>query len=163
MTNKISIKHLQAMGLDDDVREYSKEWGKELWTNLIQASQMLKKTQKYSGRNFYMVLVKRFNPSKNQPESIIMPRISCPTPVYKQDVFKYHYASDSIEYLWTIPDKLKYYHILNNKQRYYENKETRRLCQFVVLMETGELLKWVKKENGEKPDAALSIKHKEEH
>lgn len=157
MTQKFSIKNLKSVGLEDDVREYSKEWAKELWPKLTESCSLLKDTTKYKDKNFYLVLIKRFNPAKNKPESIIIPRLSCPTPVYKQDVFKYHCVSGSLEYLWTIPDKFKYYHILNNKQRYYENKETRRLCQFVVLMETGDLLKWVKKENGEKPDAALSI------
>jgi len=147
------------LGLDDDVREYSKQELKELIPEMIQGCIDRKNEDKFQYRDIYVTACF----VKWQVKPFLYYRVSCPTPVYNQNVFKYHYLTGSLEYLWTIPGKFKYYHILNNKQRYYENKETRRSCQFVVLMETGELLKWVKKENGEKPDAALSITHKEEH
>jgi len=155
----LKLKEVQkAMGFEDDVREYSLEWGKQLHRKIWETIDAAKEHAAYKNRNFYIVLIKNRDVFNEKAKDAIHVRVSCPTPVYKQDVFKYHHLTGSLEFLWCIPDKLKYYHILNNKQRYYENKETRRQCQFVVLMESGELLKWVKKENGELPDAVLSIK-----
>ena len=42
------------------------------------------------------------------------------------------------------------------------DKETAELAKFVILMENGELLKWVKKENGEKIDAVIRIENEEQ-
>jgi hypothetical protein len=163
MTQKLSIKDMQSLGLEDDIREYSKKDLSLLIPTILEGCRQRKGTGKFAHKDFYITAATIVNKETLSLEPFYFYRVSCPTPVYKQIVFKYHSASDSLEYLWTIPDKFKYYHILNNKMRYYENKETRRLCQFVVLMENGDLLKWVKKENGEKPDAALHIKSQEEH
>jgi hypothetical protein len=51
-----------------------------------------------------------------------------------------------------------YYHIINNQLKYLNDKETAELAKFVILMERGELLQWVKKENGEKIDAVFGSK-----
>jgi hypothetical protein len=163
MTYRLSIQDMKLMDLDDDIREYSKEDLKNMLPMIIEGCRERKGTGKFKLNNIFITITPRVNKNKMKIEPFPFYRVSCPTPVYKQIVYKYISSSDSLEYLWTIPDKIKYYHILNNKQRYYENKETRRLCQFVVLMESGELLKWVKKENGEKPDAAISITPKEEN
>ena len=46
--------------------------------------------------------------------------------------------------------------------QYLNRKETNRLAQFVLMMESGSLLEWVKKENGELADAIISVKKSEE-
>jgi hypothetical protein len=42
------------------------------------------------------------------------------------------------------------------------DKECADLAKFVILMESGELLEWVKKENGEKRDAVIKIQEQQE-
>lgn len=155
--SKIAQHNAKGLTLEDDVREYTNEMALAILAEIHQTIELAKKQPNYQNKNFYIVLVKNVDRVLGQPKFQTLARISCPTPVYKQDVFKYHHVSGELEYLWTIPDMYKYYHILHNKQKYYENQATRRLCKFVVLMETGELLKWVKKENGEKIDAVIQI------
>lgn len=149
--------------LEDDVRSYTEAMSplieKALQDTVIQASAH----DLYRHKNFYVVLVKNVDRILGQPKFQCWARRSCPTPVYKQDVFKYHYLSGELEFLWCIPSATRYYDILLNKKKYLENKSTARLAQFVCLMESGDLLKWVIKENGEKPDAVITINKQKDH
>lgn len=143
--------------LEDDVREYTKAMSGLLQKTLYDTARQASLHTLYENRNFYVVLVKNVDRILGQPKFQCWARRSCPTPVYKQDVFKYHYMSGELEFLWCIPSSLRYWDIIRNKDKYLDNKETKRLAQFVLLMESGELLEWVKRENGELPDAIISI------
>lgn len=147
----------KGIPLEDDVREYTNALSGDLLRNLNETAFQASEHPLYKDRDFYVVLVKNVDKILGQPKFQIWARRSCPTPVYKQDVFKYHHLSGSLEFLWCIPSMERYWHIIRHKDKYFENKETRRLAQFVCLMESGELLKWVKKENGELEDAIISI------
>lgn len=97
--------------------------------------------------------------NENLPEDFYFVRLSCPSPGYNQNVFKYHHLSGSLEYLWTIPRKHVYYHIFHNRLHYLQDKKWQRQASFVLSMESGQLLEWVKKENGEKKDAVIKTGH----
>jgi len=170
----MKIKEAQKlMGLEDDIREYTLQRTKNLYRDTLTFAKECSALPKFYNKDFYVVIIARPNREPTgvdqdgnyaySDQYIPFPRISCPTPVYRQIVYKYKHLLGDLEYMWTIPDEKRYQDILKNKQKYYDNKDTRRLCQFVVLMETGALLNWVKKENGELPDAVLSFKSKEEH
>ncbi len=112
----------------------------------------------YCNKDIYLVLVKTNERDElRRPLDRIFVRLSCPTPGYNQDVFKYRHSSGELEYLWSIPRKHQYWQIWRNLNRYLDNNETKRWATFVATMESGELLKWVKKENGEKPDAIIRV------
>lgn len=110
----------------------------------------------YRLRDFYVVMLSK-KEIGGSVRSFFFARLSCPTPVYRQSVWKYHHISGGFEYLWTIPGGLLYHHIIGNKVRYLESKEYNQLAQYVIAMESGDLMAWVKKENGEKPDGAIKI------
>ena len=150
------------IALEDDVRSYTEAMSPLLQESLYETALLASRHDLYRNRDFYVVLVKNVDRVLGQPKFQIWARRSCPTPVYKQDVFKYHYISGDLEFLWCIPSRERYYHILQNKQKYFDNKETARLAQFVCLMESGSLLEWVKKENNELPDAVITINKQEE-
>lgn len=143
--------------LEDDVRAYTESMTPLLLHTLQDTAMQAKRHPLYQNRDFYIVLIKNVDRVLGQPKFQCLARRSCPTPVYKQDVFKYHHASGDLEFLWCIPSAQRYWHIIRNKQKYFENKETKRLAQFVCLMESGELLNWAKKENNELPDAIITI------
>lgn len=143
--------------LEDDIRAYTEAMTPLIQQSLYDTAQQASKHDLYRNRNFYIVLVKNVDKVLGQPKIQCWARRSCPTPVYKQDVFKYHHVSGDLEFLWCIPSAERYWHIVHNKELYLTNKNTQRLAQFVLLMESGDLLNWVKKENGELPDAILSI------
>ena len=143
--------------LEDNVREYTNEMVPIILQAMHEAVAKALTSPLYHHKNFYIVLVKNVDRLLGQPKFQVWARVSCPTPVYKQDVFKYHYLSGDLEFLWCIPAANRYYDILRNKQKYLENKEMRRLAQFVIMMESGELLEFAKRENGELPDAIITV------
>jgi hypothetical protein len=80
-------------------------------------------------------------------------RVSCPTPVYNQAVYKYHRSAGTLEFLWSIPDEARYNWLVKNILNLTPEEQVE--GKFCYLMSTGELLKWVIKENGNKPDGLI--------
>lgn len=151
-----------ALDFEDDITEYRRAMEPDIMARIYNTAQNAKNQVGYAGKDFYIVLITTVDRVLRQPKIIPLARKSCPTPVYKQSVWKYKSFSDTLEFLWSIPDAILYYHILRNQVKYMEDKETSDLAKFVILMESGELLEWVKRENGEKKDAVIKISEKEE-
>jgi hypothetical protein len=143
--------------LEDDIRAYTEAIAPNLIKKLYETAEHSSTHPLYYKRDFYIVLVKNVDRVLGQPKFQIWARRSCPTPVYKQDVWKYHHIGGDLEYLWSIPSASRYWDIVRNKSKYLESKTTRRLARFVLEMESGALLEWVKKENGELPDAVILL------
>jgi hypothetical protein len=150
-----------ALDFEDDVSEYRRAMEPDIMARLRDTAHEAKNKDGYINKDFYIVLITTVDRILRQPKIIPLARKSCPTPVYKQSVWKYKTITDDLEFLWSIPDMILYYHILNNKEKYINDKETADLAKFVILMETGELLEWVKRENGEKIDAVIKINNEE--
>jgi hypothetical protein len=147
----------KRLSLDDDIIEYRRAMEPDIMRRVNDTAQKTKVQDLYRGNNFYIVLITTVDRVLRQPKVTILARKSCPTPVYKQSVWKYMHQSDTLEFLWAIPDSILYYHILRNQPKYLMDKECADLAKFVILMESGDLLKWVKRENGEKVDAVIKI------
>lgn len=146
----------------DDIRDHTRVSSEARMANLYDTAKEATQRDPYAGRNFYLVLVITNDPGNyNKPVDRIFVRLSCPTPGYNQVVYKYHKDSGALEYLWTIPKKHIYHDILRRKADFLSDKDTKKLASFVLMMESGQLLEWVKKENGEKPDAIISVKQAE--
>lgn len=142
----------------ENIREYTAAQSEQRWQAINKVAAETSRVEPFVNKPFYVVMVKtNERTEERKPIDKFFPRLSCPTPGYNQDVFKYHPISGQLEYLWSIPRKARYWQIWNNRHKYLDNKELKRLASFVVLMETGELLQWVKKENGEKPDAVIKV------
>ena len=150
-----------ALDLEADIIEYRRAMEPDISARLYDTAKKSKNKEGYIGKDFYIVLITIVDKVLRQPRIICLARKSCPTPVYKQSVWKYKSTSDELEFLWSIPDAILYYYILNNQMKYIHDKETAELAKFVILMENGELLKWVKRENGEKIDAVIKIDNEE--
>jgi len=151
-----------GLDLDDDIIEYRRAMEPDIMLRLRNTADEAKNKPGYIGKDFYIVLLTTVDRVLRQPKIIPLARKSCPTPVYKQSVWKYKRADDKLEFLWSIPDAILYYHILKNQVKYINDKETADLAKFVILMESGELLEWVKKENGEKIDAVIKVNQEEQ-
>lgn len=161
---QIILEHdAKGHDLQDDVHEYTLEMGKEIMANIHKAIQDALSYPAYQNRNFYVSLVTTIDRMLHKPKNIPIVRLSCPTPVYKQSVWKYHYKSGGLEFLWSIPSQMRCQDVLRNPHKYKDNQESKIFAQFIMLFESGELLEWVKKENGEdKKDAIIKIKKDEE-
>lgn len=149
------------LDFEDDITEYRRQMEPDIMVRIHDTANKAKNEVGYIGKDFYVVLITTVDRVLRQPKIIPLARKSCPTPVYKQSVWKYRTFTGTLEFLWSIPDAILYYHILNNKEKYIHDKETADLAKFVILMESGELLEWVKKENGEKKDAVIKITNEE--
>ena len=140
----------------DDIKETEEQ---RRLNHLYSVAQEAHKRIPYDRNDFYLVLVKTNERDElGKPIDRVFVRLSCPTPGYNMDVFKYHIRSSSLEYLFSIPRQYRYWKIWHNKYKYLANPQTRRLATFVISMQTGDLLNWVKKECGELKDAVISVK-----
>ena len=151
----------QQLEFEDDVSEYRIAMEPAIIKDIRETIEKTKNQDGYRNKDFYVVLTTSVERVLRQPKILVFARKSCPTPVYKQSVWKYNHILCNIEFLWSIPDMILYYHIINNQLKYLNDKETAELAKFVILMERGELLQWVKKENGEKIDAVIKINKEE--
>jgi hypothetical protein len=111
----------------------------------------------YGNKDFYIEIIFRIQHIGQAIDPLIVHRSTCPTPSTAQAAIKYHNASGAIEWLWTLPTPITYYSIINNMQKFLDDKETQQSAQFCYLHHTGDLLKWVIKENGEKQDALIIL------
>ena len=145
------------LDMDDDIIEYRRAMEPDIVSRIHQTAQEAKNKDLYRNKDFYVVLLTTNDRVLRKPRIIVLARKSCPTPVYKQSVWKYRHRSDALEFLWSIPDSILYYHILQNKLKYINDPECADLAKFVILMESGELIDWVKEENGELLDVVIEI------
>ena len=74
-------------------------------------------------------------------------RKSCPTPNYDHTVFKYNHKDDTIDYLWTLPDKDTYNWYLENANIVHPDRWE--LLKMILRDHEGDLLRQCKKLNGE--------------
>lgn len=147
----------KGLGWEDDVEQYRKSMEPEIIQRLYACAATAKNEDIYKDKDFYICLAIINDKVLRQPRILIWARRSCPTPVYDQSVWRFRHLSDSLEYLWTIPSMFLYYQLWNNRQLLLDDKEYKAITQTVCLMETGELLKWVKEQNGETSDVGLKI------
>ena len=152
---QVNENNAKTHNVEDDVIDYRLQMEKFISRDLHQKAYEASQHSLYRGKDFYMVILFKVEKIGHAIRSFCFARRSCPTPVYKQAVWKYHTKSGALEFLWSIPDQIQYYHILRNAPTLLKDKETQQLAQFCVLMESGDLLEWVKKENGEKIDAII--------
>jgi hypothetical protein len=144
--------------LDDDVIEYRRKLECDVLKEIENVIAKTRNAPLYRFKDFYIVMLTKVERLGGVPHNMIFARRSCPTPIYRQSVWKFKNVADQLEFLWAIPDSILYNHILRNKEKYLADKECAELAKFVILMESGELLEWVKRENCEKIDAVINIK-----
>lgn len=137
-------------GPEDDVREYRKLIEREKITPLLIEAVEKALTQDYfRGRNFYISLIIKIEKIGAAPRFYAVPRLSCPTPHWRMSAFKYHCITSQLELLFSLPDEELGKSILAHKQEYLKNPTLGDMVKFVFLYDSGDLLKWVKKENRE--------------
>ncbi len=109
--------------------------------------------KKYIGDFYVVVITKNEKLLPNVFRNYFAARVSCPTPDYDQSVFKYHYHSETIEYIWTIPSKDACIYLKENALQVHPTEE--QLLRFVLEFADGTLYKLAKQLNKEAMDSPL--------
>jgi hypothetical protein len=144
---------------EDDIRAYTQEMGKEQRKRLEQEALRVSNLTQFKNKDFYLQLINNVDGMLHEAKWILdIPRHACPTPCYSTSVFKYHHISAELEFLWHLPSKHKCYWILKNLKTFATNPVSARTAEFVKAAHDGSLLRWVIKENGNKPDGIIQYK-----
>jgi hypothetical protein len=136
-----------------DVDDARSGWEKEILKNINETVEKTLIDPHFNNKDFYILVLFKVERLGQSPRSWTFARQSCPTPTYNQNVWKYNRVSGTLDFLWSIPNEMMYYYVLRNA--FNLPKENHEMVKFVTLMESGELLQWVLKENGEKPDGVI--------
>jgi hypothetical protein len=142
----------------EEMLELSRLWGEARMKFVHHLGQTASKEDYFLNHDFYIVLVPTNERTpEGLPKDLPLVRRSCPTPGYNQNVWKYHHKTGNVEFLWSIPRKLIYWQLYVNRFKYLTDPVMKSRTAFVVSMESGKLLEWVKKENGELQDAVIKV------
>lgn len=149
---KVTEHQAKNIGVEDHVNEYVRELQKDMLDNIQETIVNTLKNPEYHKRDFYIVFLNRIERVGGAIRRWCVARKSPPTPVYNHSVFKYHHQSGELEFLWMIPEQFRYWDLYRNSHQYLQDPKWASQTKFVILMESGELLKWVQKENNEDPN-----------
>jgi hypothetical protein len=131
--------------------ELEREMQKEYIDNLIECVNNSKKT--YLGDFFITVLTKNEKLLPNVFRNYFYARSTCPSPNYDQTVFKYNSVDESIEYLWTLPNRETAHYLRKNALQVHP--EERQLLDFILQFSDGTLFRLAKKLSGEEISSVL--------
>ena len=86
-------------GIEDDIHEYTRAMSSEIATQLLSLAHKTKDHDLYKNKDFYIVCTKRPDPVLRYPILKYWARRSCPTPAYRQDVYKYYHQTGHLVFL----------------------------------------------------------------
>ncbi len=98
MMNKLSLQQLSTEDIVKEkkerleaIREYNNAVSSQRANAINKVAADTSKHEPFVNKSFYIVMVKtNERTSERAPIDKFFPRLSCPTPGYNQDVFKYH-------------------------------------------------------------------------
>jgi len=149
---------------EDDLRSYSQVIMGKMMQELNMFKDEVVKSGKYEGKDFYLVVSLGKNPMTKQLQYRFLPeRSTPPTPCFRDHVWKYNHLSGELKFLWRIPDKDRYEHVLKHFRAYNNSptKDHRDLAKFVKEIESGRLLKLINAMCGNKKNAVISLTPKD--
>lgn len=125
----------------EQMRENLSEYDKNIW-------ECIERSKAYTPHDFYIEVTTKLEPLlTNVLRNYFMFKNSCPTPNYDQAVYKYFRESDTVEFLWVIPDR-ETCHLLV-EHRHEVPLEEHQLLDYVLRFAKGELFLFCKLLNGE--------------
>lgn len=149
---------------DDDLRSYSQVIMGKMMQELHMFKDEVVKSGKYEGKDFYLVISLGQNPMTKQLQYRFLPeRSTPPTPCFRDHVWQYNHLSGELKFLWRIPDKDRYNHVLKYWANYRNShkKDHQELAKFVKEIESGRLLKLINNMCGNKKNAVISLTPKD--
>ncbi len=136
----------------DQTRENLKEFEKEFMICLERG----KKLYSHQNQFFIEVQIKKEKLMENVQRNYFIPKIACPTPTWDQHVYLYRFIDDSIEYIWSVPDRDTCQYMTDHALQI--PPEERQLLQFVLDFRAGDLDQRARDLNGENGISAILFK-----
>ncbi len=164
MTHKLQIKinpdaktvgqaSLEALQVDEGpvtIIDKQREMQQDYLVNLIECINTFK--QAHPHKNFFVVvLAKNERLLTNVVRNYFMARLSCPTPNYDQTVYQYFAHTESLNFIWVIPDRDTCFHLKENVLQVHPEEHD--LLKFIFAFSDGTLYNYCKYLNGELDDA----------
>lgn len=148
---KISSELLTKDSPTNSPIELEREMHTEYDSNLHQCVENSKSNYP---KDFYIVVItKRERLMPNVFRNYFFARQSCPTPEWDQAVYYYRRSSESIDFMWVVPDKETCFYLRTHAL--HVSPEEKQLLQFVLDFEDGTLLTISKKLNREQEASPL--------
>jgi hypothetical protein len=150
---KLVYDEMQKTPETYDPVEVEREVHKEYEDQIMQA--VVDGKKKHLSDFYVVVETKKERLMHNVVRNYFFTRISCPTPIYDQTVYKYSKNSDKIEFLWVIPAR----DICNIMKTYSHEVQdsNKELLQYVLDFYDNTLLKKSKRLNREAADSNIII------
>ena len=141
ISSDLISKPVEADSAYEQMTEQSSDWDK----NILECVNRCK--NEYEGDFFMVVITKKEKLMQNVIRNYFFGVKACPSPTWDQTVYAYNRSDDSIDFLWTVPDKVTC--LLFNRYKTVIRPEEQSLLKFVLDFEDGTLLEIAKKRNGE--------------
>lgn len=137
----------------EDARELQERNHKEYEEKIYQVLNTAKRD--HPNTDIFIVVLTKYEKHLDVPRYYFFYRLSCPTPTYDQVVYKYHHATDHIEFIWVVPDKVTCEDY--SRDRLMVPPTHQQLLYFVLSFYDGTLDNKCKELNGEKKEAPSVI------
>lgn len=141
LSSDLIVKPVEAENSYEQMTEQLSDWDK----NIFECVDRCKK--EYPGDFYIVVITKKEKLMQNVIRNYFLGTFSCPTPTWDQTVYAYNRSDESIDFLWTVPDKATCFVFSNYKTLVAPSEH--QLLKFVLDFEDGTLLEIAKKRNGE--------------
>lgn len=137
----------EPVHIEDQTNEILKDWHKHMQIAIDEGR------TKFRDNFFIEIKTKKERLMENVLRCYWITRRSCPTPNYEQIVYKYNYKDESIEEIWSIPDRESCFIIYDNAIQLPADQ--RELVQYVFDFADGTLYKRMRELNNETHEVIL--------
>jgi len=138
-----------------DPIEITEEMGNKEYIKGLYAC--VEKTVKTYPKDFYITAIRVQIPlMQNKAYKLLFKsRLTCPSPQYDEDAWKYTAVDENLEFLWSVPD-IGTCHMLKDNALIVEPEE-RQLRDFAIAFLDGDLLRKSKMMNDEKEQSNIIL------
>lgn len=138
-----------------DPIEITEEMGNKEYIKGLNAC--IEKTIKNYPDDFYITAIRVQVPLMHNKayKLLFKSRLTCPTPQYDEDVWKYSARDEKLDFIWSVPD-IGTCHMLKNNALIVDPEE-RQLRDFAIAFLDGDLLRKAKELNGEKETSNIIL------
>jgi hypothetical protein len=141
IASELMVKPVESETPFEQMSEQLSDWDKNIF-------ECVERCKKYYAGDFYVVVItKKEKLMNNVIRNYFLGTIACPTPTWDQTVFAFNRSDESIDFLWTVPDKATC--LVFSQYRTMVHPSEHQLLKFVLDFEDGTLLDIARKRNGE--------------